>query len=88
MAQSFHVCIDVRGVLRNWDPEIWRGVKTKDGRLATPAEVMDWFLDELAEGRKVVPFGEPCEGFDYGGGGCPGHEVEAVASSTEGGRDG
>jgi len=69
-----HMCIDLRGVLRNFRPHEWRGCVTRDdGTVLTPAQVREYFMDELSKGRTVVPFGKPCEGFSYETG-CPGHE--------------
>lgn len=72
-----HMCINVRGVLKNWKSSEWRDCVTDrtTGRTLKPEEVHDGFLDELAQGHEVIPFGEPCKGFDYAGGGCPGHPV-------------
>jgi hypothetical protein len=63
-----HMRINVRGVL-NWgkrDMARIMGTRTGD-------EARDLLLDELQRGHAVIPIGEPCEGFDYSGGGCPGH---------------
>jgi hypothetical protein len=74
-----HLCLSVRGALKNWTPgDFVNLVRRDDGRWATPAEAKDFLLDELSKGHEVIPFGEPCEGFDYSGGGCPGH-VEGSA---------
>lgn len=77
MSRKLHVCLDLRGALLNWNPREWRNCVTdsETGRTLTPREVKAGFLDELAKGHKVIPFGEACEGFDYAGGGCPGHEM-------------
>ncbi len=71
-----HVCISVRGAIRNWRD--WRGSITGDDgrRLKTQDEIQNALMDELAKGREVIPFGDPCEGFDFSGGGCPGHPTE------------
>lgn len=83
--QIQHMCQSVRGALQNWKPRDWRNVIRDDqGRWLTPAEAKFFFMDELAKGHEVLPFGEPCEGFDYSGGGCPGHpvlETEGAAAS-------
>lgn len=69
-----HMCIDLRGVLRNFTAREWRGCVTRDdGSTLTPDEVREYFMDELAKGRRVIPFGKPCEGFSYETG-CPSHE--------------
>jgi hypothetical protein len=76
VAKSFHVCIDVRGAIRNAHDEnsTARCFTHDDGRPATLDEGLDFLMDQLAAGRNVIPMGEACEGFDYSGGGCPGHE--------------
>ncbi len=72
-----HACVSVRGAIRNWRD--WIGSITGDDgkRLMTRDEIQDALMDELAKGREVIPIGNPCEGFDYSGAGCPGHLVEA-----------
>lgn len=79
MNRIVHMCIDVRGAIRNFRHREWkdccRDVDT--GRMLTSGEVYEELLNELARGHAVIPFnGRPCEGFDYTGGGCPGHEQE------------
>jgi len=73
-----HVCQSVRGALRNWRAREWENCVTdpETGKTLTPNEVREWLFDELARGHEVIPFGDPCEGFDFSGGGCPGHPQE------------
>ena len=72
VGKTFHLCIDLRGALKHFRPKEWRGVMSgTDGHLMTPDEVKSYFLDRLAEGKRVIPCG-PCDGFDYQTG-CPGH---------------
>ena len=73
-----HMCINVRGALKNFRKREWKRSCTDPdtGRFLTPDEVRDVFLDELSRGHEVIPIGNACEGFDYLGGGCPGHPVE------------
>lgn len=69
-----HMCIDVRGALRNYKASLWRGVVSREnGTRMTANEAREWLMDQLAMGRKVIPFGKPCDGFSYETG-CPGHE--------------
>jgi hypothetical protein len=70
--------IDVRGALRNFKASEWKqcAKDPETGRYLTPAEVKECLMDELAKGHVVIPMGEACEGFDYGGGGCPGHPIQ------------
>jgi len=67
--------LNVRGALKNMTNRELVGMFTHDdGRRMTADEEKDALMDELAKGHEVIPFGKPCEGFDYSGGGCPGHE--------------
>jgi len=81
-----HMCVSVRGALRNFKASEWVGccTDTETGRQLSADEIHDAFCDALAQGHEVVPFGGACEGFDYSGGGCPGHEVpEEVADGLD-----
>lgn len=72
-----HMCLNLRGTLRNFNPREWLGVVTDDdGRVFTPDQVREHFFDEIQKGHVVIPLGKPCEGFDYSGRGCPGHQIE------------
>ena len=69
-----HCCLSVRGVLMNWSDQQFKGVfKSDDGTPLSAREAKETLLDELSKGHEVIPFGPACEGFDYSGGGCPGH---------------
>ena len=80
MKSKHHMCVSVRGVLRWPDRKLvsdWSGCIT-DGAgksLKTAFEIREFWMDHLAKGHEVIPLGEPCEGFDYGGKGCPGHPM-------------
>ena len=77
MHYKTHMCMDVRGALRNWKDSEWRGVMTDDdGKSLSPREAQDFLFDELARGHVVIPLGPVCEGFDYSGHGCPSHEID------------
>lgn len=68
-----HAHIDVAGVLR-WPKSQLAGMfRSAEGRRLNGDECRDVLLEQLALGRRVLPLGEPCEGFDYSGGACPGH---------------
>jgi hypothetical protein len=78
-SRRIHIGISVRGVLRQPLRQIWRewkGAVTDDeGNPLPDAEsIRDAFMNELAKGHEVIPFGEPCEGWDYRTG-CPGHDI-------------
>lgn len=78
MAKQFHFNINVRGMLKNASrrelASMFRNSST--GKRLTADEAKDELLDHLAKGHECIPLGQPCEGFDYAGGGCPGHEVQ------------
>lgn len=70
--RSFHVCADIRGMLR-WDGRKLNGALLRDdGSKMSADEVREVLYDCLAKGWKVLPVGNPCEGFSYETG-CPGH---------------
>jgi hypothetical protein len=76
MSHTVHCCLDIRGALR--PGQHVRGMlrDPQTGRVLPAREVREWLMDRLAEGKRVLPFGEPCEGFSFQTG-CPGHEDEA-----------
>jgi hypothetical protein len=79
---THHVCISVSGALRNFKPREWRNCVTDDdGNYVTPEVFREYLLQCQAEGKDVIPFGKPCEGFDYTGGGCPGHPCAPPAKN-------
>lgn len=49
-----------------------------NGTKCTADEAKDHLLEALAQGKEVLPFRPPCEGFDFAGNGCPGHDTEAA----------
>lgn len=80
MSRIIHVCLDIRGALRNRDG--WKAVSSSDGKKVTKVEAREWLMDRLAEGKRVLPMGE-CEGFNYQTG-CPGHEEPTPGDGGEG----
>jgi hypothetical protein len=64
--------MDIRGALRNVR-DLVGSVSDNSGKKLSRREIEDWLMDELAKGRRVVPLGKACEGFDYQTG-CPGHD--------------
>ena len=80
MRSKHHMCVSVRGVLRWPDRKLvsdWSGCITDDTGKSprTAYEIREFWMDHLSKGHEVIPLGEPCEGFDYGGKGCPGHPI-------------
>jgi hypothetical protein len=81
MSRVLHVCLDVKGALR-WSTSQLRGMLSRpDGSRATTDEVREYLLEQLAQGRRVLPMADDCEGFSYETG-CPGHEDAAAATPT------
>ncbi len=75
---TYHACLSVRGALMNWSAaRLSKLFAHDDGRPMSADEAKAVLLDALAQGHEVLPFGEPCEGFDYRGAGCPGHVKES-----------
>jgi hypothetical protein len=79
--RSFHLSQSIRGLLHYSDRELRQALKwiTKDdgSRFASPGELREALMDELAKGHVVLPTGE-CEGFDPKLG-CPGHPSKSPA---------
>lgn len=47
-------------------------IVTADGVRLSTSEAREWLKKQREEGKKVIPWGTPCEGFSYETG-CPGH---------------
>ena len=77
MSKLYHMCVDVRGLLRHSDREMRRDLKwiKKDGGepFASVHELRNELFNELAKGHEVIKMGE-CDNFDWKEG-CQGHEV-------------
>lgn len=77
--RTLHIHLSVRGALRDFSKRQLRGMfHHADGTKCTADEAKDHLLEALAQGKEVLPFGPPCEGFDFAGNGCPGHDTEAA----------
>ena len=75
MRVTHHMCMSLEGCLRNH-----RGRKIKiftndDGTQSSDKQAREYIAECQAKGWKVIPIGKECEGFDYFGNGCPGHEI-------------
>jgi hypothetical protein len=75
MGRIIHCCLDIAGFLRQAKQEpalasnLFKGLSS--------SEAIKVLEENLAIGRKVLPFSNDCEGFDYRTG-CPGHEKQEV----------
>lgn len=72
MRELRHVCQSVEGALKNWTLREWESI-ARENKM-TISEAKECFWSYLREGKLVIPFGDPCEGFDYKKG-CPGHKI-------------
>lgn len=73
--RTIHMCVDIAGVMR-WPDKDLANLFTDDGVRRPGKYVRDWLKLQLAQGKRVLPMGKPCEGFSYTDG-CPGHAVES-----------
>jgi hypothetical protein len=73
MSSILHCCLDIRGAMRWPKRQLGMMLVRADGSHASAEEAWEYLADQLAMGRRVIPLGEACEGFDYATG-CPGHE--------------
>lgn len=80
MSATLHMCLSVRGALRWPDAQLRYLCADENGDHLKPDDVREWLMEQLAEGREVLPMGEPCEGFDYKTG-CPGHRKDVSNAS-------
>lgn len=82
MSRVMHLCLDIRGAIQGtgWKALSFKGMR----RRPTKVEAINWLMDRLAEGKKVLPMAEDCEGFSYETG-CPGHEEPGPVSDAGGG---
>jgi hypothetical protein len=74
MKTLHHMCVDIEGVLR-WPDKKLGKFFTDDGVHRPVKYVRDWLEIQLSQGKKVLPIGEPCEGFSFQTG-CPGHPID------------
>ncbi|CAI8819608.1 hypothetical protein [Pseudomonas chlororaphis] len=82
--RTFHIHLSVRGALRDFSKRQLTGMfRSSAGKPCTADEAKDHPLEALARGKEVLPFGPPCEGFDFSGGGCPGHDLVAEGTHNE-----
>lgn len=71
-SKTWHMCVDIQGALRRSDKELVRLFTDPDGVKRSGRYVRDFLKLELMRGKRVLPIGDECVGFDYVNG-CPGH---------------
>jgi len=79
---THHMCMSIEGCLRNHRGRKIKIFNNEDGSQTSDKEARAYLAECQAKGWKVIPFGEPCEGFDYFGHGCPGH-LNSVTESKD-----
>jgi hypothetical protein len=72
-AKEWHLCISIEGLLTYSDRRLSH-LFTDSGKQRPGAIVRQWLKLQLAQGKRVLPFGKECEGFSYQTG-CPGHSL-------------
>ena len=77
MSKTVHMCVDIEGVLRWSDRELAKLFTADNGATMRGHYVRDWLKLQLAQGKRVLPMGKPCEGFSYETG-CPGHPTKGT----------
>jgi hypothetical protein len=70
---THHMCMSIEGCLRNHKGRKIKIFSEDDGSMTSDKQARKYLAECQAKGWTVIPFGEPCEGFDYFGHGCPGH---------------
>jgi len=77
--RTIHMTVCIEGVLRWPDKDLRNLFRDEHGNKKSGRCVRDWLRLQLHNGKKVLPLGEPCEGFSYETG-CPGHAVKKEAA--------
>lgn len=71
MRQKYHMCINIRGLLKNKDRDL-AGLFTDDnGKPMAAAQIRSELSVHLSKGHEVIPCGK-CDNFDWKHG-CQGH---------------
>lgn len=72
--KKFHLKADIEVMLRSIR-DLDGLLCDRSGRVLDEKQAEQMLYDELDRGHRVLPVGEPCEGFDFSEGGCPGHKI-------------
>lgn len=80
MRKTVHMCVNIEGLLCQTDSKL-KKLFTDEGETKSGKFVRSWLRLQLAQGKRVLPMGERCEGFsDING--CPGHPIVESAPPT------
>lgn len=71
-----HMSLNIAGFLRNTGRKKIRIFEDDNGKILSDTEARKYLSECLNKGWKIIPLGgeDICDGFDFLGGGCPGHE--------------
>lgn len=74
---TFHCHLDVASALKTFSNEKLSSLfEHDDGRNFSAQEARSHLVELLSRGYRALPFGNACDGFDFAGGGCPGHQKQ------------
>jgi len=73
---TYHMCVDIRGAIKWHNSRLKSLFCDSEGKPVSAEAAREHLFDQLQMGRKVIPFGKPCDGFSYESG-CPGHIKES-----------
>ena len=73
--KTVHLVLDVEGASRWPDWRLRDLLATDKGEPVSAEDARAYLREQIEQGVRVMPLGEPCEGFDPVTG-CPGHPVE------------
>lgn len=74
-SRKIHLCISIQGILDWHKRKKIKCLVHESGKAMTDAEARAFLAECLAEGKRVLPMSDECEGFSYQTG-CPGHEIK------------
>jgi len=78
-----HMCMSIEGCLRNHKGRKIKIFEDENGNILSDKKAREYLAECQEKGWKVIPIIEPCEGFDYFGGGCPGHLISITESKID-----
>lgn len=71
---THHMSVNLIGLLRNYKGKKINIFSDEAGKEMTDLQARAYIEECQAKGWTKIPCGE-CDGFDYFGGGCPGHNI-------------
>lgn len=79
-----HMSLNIQGFLNNHKRKKITIFDDDNGKSISDQEARIYLQECLNKGWKLIPIGgeDICEGFDFFGGGCPGHEIKDKTHGT------